>query len=346
MTLKQWQYFSPAIVYAPLIPKLCWSCVRQRMTLCQLLSANPVSKFGGAVIDSKFDLYKLFRHSKYAVPTAVTTSSRDIQESSLAMQMQEEGISFPVIVKPDVGFHSHRVRRVDSLPDLAAYLMSQRGRYIIQQFVSDPLEYGIYYLRMPGEASGAILDLTERILPHVYGDGQSSVYELIDKRPEWKQSARAIKKRIAIGTLRRIPTQGECVRLSDAASLAEGALFIDSRALRTAALERHINDLASVDGFFIGKFDFKVPSVEHLLQGDGLKLLEVNGVTSELNWIYDLRTPYGEACRAIQAQLASIVAIARLNRRYKTPSFTSVLVRALCAFLPLRGGSEVRRQER
>ena len=50
--------------------------------------------------------------------------------------------------------------------------------------------------------------------------------------------------------------------------------------------ERVIDEVAATyDGFFFGRFDLRVGSVEALARGDGFKVIELNGVTSEATHI-------------------------------------------------------------
>ncbi|MGZ4730584.1 MAG: hypothetical protein ACXVZH_00440 [Terriglobales bacterium] len=50
----------------------------------------------------------------------------------------------------------------------------------------------------------------------------------------------------------------------------------------TPALEEVIDRIArNFDGFFFGRFDIPVPSREDFMAGRNLKIVELNGVTSE-----------------------------------------------------------------
>lgn len=69
---------------------------------------------------------------------------------------------------------------------------------------------------------------------------------------------------------------------------ARGSIFLDGIQLKTDLLEAKIEEISdSIDGFYFGRFDIKVPSFQHLKEGNELKVLEVNGLTSEATHIYD-----------------------------------------------------------
>ena len=71
----------------------------------------------------------------------------------------------------------------------------------------------------------------------------------------------------------------------------------------TPALEHAIDAIAArFAGFYFGRFDLRVPSREALRRGEGIAILELNGVTSEVTHIYDPAVSLIEAYRALCAQ--------------------------------------------
>lgn len=188
------------------------------------------------------------------------------------------------------------------------------------------------FCRMPGETRGTIIDVAQRVIPYVEGDGQHTVAELIEQRSEWRPVQTRLKARCAPELLTCVPSAGELVALVVAATSSTGALFIDSRQLATPALAERLSEVAApVPGFHLGKFDIKVATIENLQQGRGLKIIEVNGSTSELTYIFDRRIGYVHALFAIAKHLDLMFSIARQNRTAPCPSITSV-VRAYFAF--------------
>lgn len=64
-----------------------------------------------------------------------------------------------------------------------------------------------------------------------------------------------------------------------------------------------IDDISkSFDGFYFGRFDIKVPDETHFKEGNNLKVLELNGITSEATHIYDPRYPYWYAVKTLCRQ--------------------------------------------
>jgi len=94
----------------------------------------------------------------------------------------------------------------------------------------------------------------------------------------------------------QVPTAGERVQLVEIGTHCRGAIFLDGGDTITPALEEVIDRIArNFDGFFFGRFDIRVPSREDLAAGRNLKIIELNGVTSEATHIYDPKLSLFEA---------------------------------------------------
>jgi hypothetical protein len=124
-------------------------------------------------------------------------------------------------------------------------------------------------------------------MPVVVGDGSRTLEELIlaDDRAVCmadlylgNNSERA----------QYVPLAGERVQLVEIGTHCRGAIFLDSSYSITPALQETIDRIArTFDGFFFGRFDIRVPTVEDFMGGKNLKVIELNGVTSEATHIYD-----------------------------------------------------------
>jgi len=315
-----WQLWSTRRIYAPLVPRILWLIVRHRVTPQHLFRINPRLRFAGTGLDSKLDRYRLFSDCDYAIPTLRISDAMGLTYGALDKMLANHRISYPVIVKPDCGLFSVGVRLIANTADLLAFLRKQQVDYLLQQYEAGR-EFALYYYRDIGASSGRILDLTERILPFVVGDGISSIEELIDRRSEWKFIAHSVKN-VYIDDLRAVPKAGDRIRLAIAAGGGVGALFRDSRDLITEELCQAIDRIAVPREFYLGKFDFKVDSISDLQRGENFKMLEVNGPLAELNWIWDRRYDYRTAVRAISAHAELVVRLAssaRTNTRQRIP---------------------------
>src|SRR5262249_25682046 len=154
----------------------------------------------------------------------------------------------------------------------------------------------------PGESHGRIFSVTEKRMPLVIGDGQRTLEELIlaDERAVCMADLymRANSTRIS-----DVIPRGEIVQLVELGSHCRGAIFLDGSAVITPALDETVDQVArSFDGFFFGRFDIRVPSREDLMAGRNLKVIELNGVTSEATHIYDPGVSLFDAYRTLFQQ--------------------------------------------
>ena len=246
------------------------------------------------------------------------------EDCDRALQMlTTAGIPFPIVAKPDVGWHGHGVCRLDNAAMLSAYL----GRFpadcdlILQRLVPHAGEAAVVYARLPGEARGCIVSLAFRYFPHVVGDGQSSVLDLIqsDPRTRWKSRLHlgddATHRGLNQRALERVPAWGEVVQIAFIGNQRAGGLYRDARRYVTAALEERIDDIArSMTEFHYGRFDIRFESTESLMRGEDLAVVEVNGIGGEAIDAWDPLLPVAEAYRRLIAQQRLLFRIGDRNR--------------------------------
>lgn len=112
-----------------------------------------------------------------------------------------------------------------------------------------------------------------------------------------------------------VPIAGEQIQLVEIGADSKGTIFLDGTRYKTDALEAAIDRLCqSFDGFHFGRFDLRVPSLEALQQGRDLKIIELNGVTSEATSIYDPKNSLFAAYRVLFAQWRIAFEIGRQNK--------------------------------
>jgi hypothetical protein len=92
---------------------------------------------------------------------------------------------------------------------------------------------------------------------------------------------------------------------------------------------------ASFTGFYFGRYDLKAPSLEDFRAGRELRVLELNGVTSEATSIYDPKNSLWQAYRVLFEQWRLAFEIGHRNRQRGEP-VTSVgeLLRLLTSYQP------------
>ncbi|MEC8495357.1 MAG: hypothetical protein VXZ39_10560, partial [Planctomycetota bacterium] len=122
-----------------------------------------------------------------------------------------------------------------------------------------------------------------------------------------------------------VPAPGEVVRLVEVGTHARGAIFLDGEHLVTPELEAAVERIAArYEGFHFGRFDVRAPSAAHLARGEGLAVIELNGVTSEATHVYDPKHSIFAAYRILFSQWEVAYAIGAANAAAGAPT-TSLL---------------------
>ena len=91
--------------------------------------------------------------------TSIVTHAIDATADAAAAEaaMAQAGLGYPVVVKPDIGCNGTGVRLVQDRAALARYLAAfPRGAgVLLQEFVPEDGEAGLFYIRHPGRAGAA-----------------------------------------------------------------------------------------------------------------------------------------------------------------------------------------------
>ncbi len=232
-------------------------------------------------------------------------------------------IDFPIVGKPDIGWHGHGVRRIDDDAQLATYVAQFPigSGLILQRYVPYAAEAAVLYARMPSEPCGRVLSLTFRYFPHVIGDGRSTLQNLVrnDARAQWKSALHLGTDPSHCGLdrhdLGRIPARGEVVRIALINNQRVGALYRDGRRYITRALNERFDAIArSMTEFHYGRFDLRFASLDALMRGEAFAIVEINGIGGEAIDCWDPHLPVREVYRRLAAQQHLLFTIGERNR--------------------------------
>lgn len=282
----------------PIVTQWLWLALRYRSVTLPS-SANPAITTGGMVGEGKMEYLDIMGPRARAATVATTSlrvqgpASADDAEAAMAAS----GLRYPVVLKPDLGWCGFGVRRVDSRAQLLAYLarFPPGERVVVQRFMPDEGEAGLFYLRQPGQAQGRVIGLLLRHYPRVVGDGRRSVAELM--------AADARLRRLGQDGLSEplcdpamVPAAGQTVRLATVGSTRVGGLYRDGSRLVTPALSQAIDEIArDMTDFHVGRFDVKFRRIAALRAGEGFRIIEVNGAGSEAVHAWDPALTLGQA---------------------------------------------------
>jgi len=280
------------VIEAPLYAYALWLAAKHGgLTLPAL--ANPRILIGGIAGESKADLFSLVgpaARERFAPFVAVRADapSTDIEEAR-----EGAGLAYPLVAKPDIGLNGRGVKIVRSAEELAAHLAKfpSSANMLLQRYVADEGEAGVFYVRKPSEETGRITSLTLKYFPAVEGDGERTLRELILTNPQTKKRADIYLRR-NVYRLDEVVPEGERQRIVSVGNHVRGSVFVDGAAHVTPAMTETFDRIAKdIEGFHFGRFDVRFSDLESLKRGDGFTIIEYNGASSEPTHVRDPRTP-------------------------------------------------------
>lgn len=287
---RKWLHFEfwPAwFFYLPIIPYYLFLSIRYRSPLVPFY-ANRYLKHGGLIGESKWDfLQHLTQHSSVAKTFFLPPQE---QSKALAGLIQSGKLSYPFVLKPDVGQRGFGVRLIQNSGEKDEYLRQANFALLAQEFCEWEREAGVFYYRFPDQGKGNLFSITNKAFPSVSGDGSASLGDLILRDSRARILASTYFSRFP-QDLDRVPKLGEQIQLAKFGNHCQGAIFLNGQRLSSPALLEALDALAKdVPDFFIGRFDLRFSSEEELMAGKGFKILELNGAGSEATHIWDPNT--------------------------------------------------------
>jgi hypothetical protein len=307
--------------YIPNIPFALYHAIKAK-NLAFYTAVNPSIENSGIGTESKYKTLQLIPKT-YLPKTVFHKSGTNIHAT--LKKVEELNIKFPLIAKPDIGFRGLLVNKIHSKEALKSYLKKYTIDIIIQEFLTEQNECGIFYHRLPGAEKGKITSITLKDFLHVIGDGKSTLKALIIKHKRVKNYYNFINKNTQI-SLNYIAKEGEKVILSDIGNHCKGTQFINGNHLISKKLEETITKLnQQIDGWFYGRLDVKYSSFEELEKGR-FKVLELNGILAEPTHMYDTsQYNYLGALKEIRTHWKSLYKIARINHDTKQVPYRSTI---------------------
>lgn len=274
----------------PIVAQWLWLSVRYgSVTLPS--AANPCITSGGMVGEGKMEYFAsmgaIARSRTAATTSVVRTAQCELHD--VVEAMRNEGLEFPVVAKPDMGWCGFGVRLLRDEADARRYLalFPEGERIVLQHHLAHDGEAGIFYMREPGQATGRVLGMLLRHYPSVRSDGRSTIEDLISLDPRLARLGQDGMSEASCD-LARIPADGERVRLSLVSSTRVGGLYLDGSQAVTPQLVAAIDEVArDMLNFHAGRFDVKFRDLESLRSGVGFKIIEVNGAGSEAVHAWD-----------------------------------------------------------
>jgi len=308
------EHWPPYVFYFPVI--ICYlllSCRHKSLTLPSI--ANPEFP------DSKCDSLDLIPDSlaewvgRYQRFHANENPSRRAEAAQKCIN--NAGLTYPIVIKPDLGLKGIGVARLDDKQALDDYFQRPEGDgdFQFQEYINWPGEAGAFYIRMPDETRGSIVSLAFKFPASVTGDGRSTLKALIDakKIPRLKKQLFLSHNRHQLG---RVIQQGETFPLMFVHNHDQGGVYKDGLAQITTELNNRFDEIAqTIPNFYYGRFDVKFEAMDTFTKGQRFKIMEINGASSEAGDIFDAGARLGSVYLSYFKRLNRLFAISIANRR-------------------------------
>lgn len=316
--LFNWEYWSFAAVYTWIYPVWLLCCLRAR-SFFFFAAANPRIKNGGFLNESKQDIVALIPEA-YHPKTAFFSLPSNAE--MVLMDLQRNGLGFPLIGKPNVGGRGRGVKVLRNEEDVKAYVHGAFLDYHIQEYVPYKKEIGIFYYRYPDQERGVITGIVQKEFLSVTGDGKSTILQLL------QQSQRAVMylpalKIIHGDLLEIVLPEGEQKVVSPFGNHARGSKFLDDSHLIDETLTTMIDGLCKqIPEFYFGRLDIRYRDWESFKQGQHFAIIEVNGAGSEPTHMYDPKHSLFFAWKEIIRHWIILCRVSRMNHRRGHPYLT------------------------
>ena len=333
-----WEFWPLSVFYFPLYFYFLWLSFRAR-SLFFFSAVNPRFWVGGLAGESKWQIYTMLP-KEYLPPTYFLAYS--VSEKKVQQLMKKKSISYPIVLKPNVGQKGRHVCKIKDDKALIAYLDTSKEDLILQTYVDYPLEVSVFYYRFPKDKQGTLSSLVIKKPLTVIGDGHKTVKQLMQKSYRTNHYVPYVEKASPL-LMRKILPEGEEMVVSSIGSHAQGATCTDARRCITSEMQRFFERLSRrIPDFYYGRFDIRCRSLEDLAKGRHFSILELNGVGAIATHIYDPRTNLLQAHRDTFKYFRIFYRIAQMNNHRGIPylswsdglRFVSLLISKKCRRLP------------
>ncbi len=281
--LRHWEYWPFFVVYLPIFFYWAWLSLKAR-SLFFFSTANPTIRNAGFLLESKKQIYDLMPAGSY--PETIYCR-KGMQVHDVIRLMEERDLRFPLMAKPDIGQRGMGVELLRNECGLLLYAMRSKVDFLLQAYVDFPLEIGVFYYRLPGQASGSVTGVVGKEMLMVTGNGASTVEELLLQNDRYVLQIPSLRRSVG-RLLETIPAAGEVVELAPYGNHSRGAKFLDHSHRVTPRVAAVIDELCQrIPGFYFGRLDIRFRSWELLEEGKDFSVIELNGAGSEPTHIYD-----------------------------------------------------------
>ncbi|MBC7487577.1 MAG: hypothetical protein H7282_12570 [Cytophagaceae bacterium] len=316
--LTHWEYWPMEVVYFPVFFYWIYLGIKAR-SLFFFSASNPGIETGGMLGEVKFDILKRIPEA-YRTPTlffAYPFGGTQIQD-----QLKDKSWNYPLIFKPDIGERGNGVEKIEDEIQALEYLSHCTYDILVQPFITYPIELGVFYYRYPSQENGHVVSVVGKEFLKVKGDGSSTMAQLVDANPRAAMQGKRLHLKYE-KTWERVIDKGEELLLEPIGNHCRGTSFKNANNIINAQLVSVFDTISKqIDGFYFGRFDLKCRSIEDLMKGEGISIMELNGAGSEQGHIYHPGFSFFTAVKTILQQWRILFEISVENHKRGVPYMT------------------------
>ncbi|MBL6449715.1 hypothetical protein JMN32_25620 [Fulvivirga sp. 29W222] len=312
--VRSWEYWPFEIVYLPIFGYWAWLSIKARSMLF-FTASNPGIENGGLLGESK---YKILTK----IPSALVPKTFYFRPKAsiykIVEKMKDNGLSFPIICKPDIGERGWRVEKITDTNSLKTYSNSSPTGFIVQEYIDLPVEAGVFYYKHPQERHGKVSSVVLKEMLQVTGNGRDALKALIlnNDRAKLQWDSLKIKFKDELNT---ILNPGEVKELISIGNHCKGTKFLNGNHIICDELENAYDSISNqIDGFFYGRFDLRAASLEDIKAGK-VKIMELNGAGAEPSHIYHPGFSLREGYRVLFHHWKVLYQISTANHKLGVP---------------------------
>lgn len=313
--LFNWEKWSYDVIYLPIDIYWLWFAIKARH-FWYFTPVNPTLIFAGFEGGSKKEMYEQL--PKWSYPTTIFINPTE-QFENVLKKVQNAGLQFPIVVKPDSGMAGVLFRIIKDEAHLKIYHEAVGELYVLQKCIDTGLEYSVYYIRFPEEKKGFITGLIVKDYLHVVGNGQKKLFELVQEHSVAKFKIEQLKKMHA-QKWNEIITDGENYLLNPAGNHNTGAKFINLNHEIDQQLCDVFDKITDEAGqYYFGRYDLKCTSLDDLKNGRNIDILEFNGAGAAITHVFDRNMSYFSALKEIVRHWRYLYKIGKFNNKRGVP---------------------------
>jgi hypothetical protein len=290
--------------HIPIFPYVLFLSLK-RGSLAFFTNTNPNLYAGGFVNSSKIDDFKGI-DSKW-LPKLAYFSENTFDK--VEKELLKQKIEYPIILKPNKGERGLGVVKINDRKELITVLSKITSDFIVQEFINYPLEFGVLYYRNPKTAKPDISSICLKKIPFVIGNGKDELQALVMKKYNSIQF-----DNINSQNINKVIENNEEFSLEYVAHRSKKCVFKNFNHIYSKELiETFCTITSKMENFHFGRFDIKVNRIEDLIDGNNLKILEVNGVNSQPIHIFDPDYSFYKCYKDLYAHWYLIYQISKNN---------------------------------